>query len=55
MSTVAQARGEVRARADDDVPEHLTCCVCRDAPCGRIEQCANGEFVILPLALAHLY
>jgi len=37
------SRGQVHARADNDVPEHLKCSVCLDAPCGRIEQCANGE------------
>ena len=47
-STVARERsshGRVRTRAeaDDDVPEHLKCSVCLDAPCGRIEQCASGE------------
>jgi hypothetical protein len=39
------SRGQVRARADNDVPEHLRCSVCLDAPCGRIEQCANGEHI----------
>jgi hypothetical protein len=41
----AASRGRVRARVDDDeVPEHLRCSVCLDAPCGRIEQCTNGEY-----------
>ena len=47
-STVARersSRGRVRTRAesDDDVPEHLKCTVCLDAPFGRIEQCQSGE------------
>ena len=25
------------------VPDHFKCCVCRDAPFGRIEQCAHGR------------
>jgi hypothetical protein len=51
------ARGEVRARADDDgVPDNLRCCVCLDALCGRIEQCGNGEIVTVPLLLfSHLF
>jgi len=41
----AASRGRVRAREfyGDGVPEHLKCSVCLDAPCGRIEQCTNGE------------
>jgi len=39
----AASRGQVRARDDDEVPEHLQCSVCLSAPFGRIEQCTNGE------------
>ena len=45
MARERSSRGRVRTRAevDDDVPEHLKCTVCFDAPIGRIEQCSAGE------------
>ena len=44
--TSTASLGRVRARADDDgVPAHLLCSVCLDAPCGRVEQCANGHIL----------
>jgi hypothetical protein len=29
----------------DDVPDHLKCCVCLDAPTERVEQCLNGHLL----------
>ena len=39
--------GVARARdaAADDVPDLLLCCVCFDAPRGRIESCVNGHIL----------
>ena len=33
------------AAAADDVPAHLTCSVCLDAPPGRVEQCPRGHIL----------
>ena len=30
---------------DADVPDHLKCGVCLDAPAGRVEQCGNGHLI----------
>ena len=53
VGTVAHGRSSrgcvrTRAEADDDVPEHLKCTVCFDAPYGRIEQCSEGEHNTAP-------
>jgi hypothetical protein len=38
-------RTRADAAADDDVPDHLLCCVCFDAPAGRVESCLNGHIL----------
>ena len=51
-----RSRVRTRSEADDDVPEHLKCTVCYDAPYGGIEQCSRGEHNIVPyLRIEHKF
>ena len=34
-----------RGREDDDVPDHLLCYVCLDAPPNNVQQCRNGHLI----------
>jgi len=45
-ATTMSAGATMRARDDpNDVPAHLLCCVCFDAPSARVESCPNGHIL----------